>query len=117
MKALGDTKEVINQTFYYDILLRNWNKFIQETINGLTDTSDYNQVKQDMTTFVTDKTKSSVLYCKFYRKENKYLGCGDFTIDTMEGMNTLLLKENNLKDYSLGKLSGTFYRYNANKTQ
>ena len=37
MKALGDTKEVINQTFYYDILLRNWNKFIQETTNGLTD--------------------------------------------------------------------------------
>ena len=37
MQSMSDTKEVINQTFYYDILLRNWNKFIQETINGLTD--------------------------------------------------------------------------------
>lgn len=37
MQNMSDTKEVINQTFYYDILLRNWNKFIQETINGLTD--------------------------------------------------------------------------------
>lgn len=37
MKSMSDTKEVINQTFYYDILLRNWNKFIQETINGLSD--------------------------------------------------------------------------------
>ena len=36
-KDITDTKEVINQTFYYDILLRNWNKFIQETTNGLTD--------------------------------------------------------------------------------
>jgi succinate dehydrogenase/fumarate reductase flavoprotein subunit len=37
MQSMSDTKVVINQTFYYDILLRNWNKFIQETINGLTD--------------------------------------------------------------------------------
>ena len=85
------------------------------TINGLTDTSDYNQVKQDMTTFVTDKTKSSVLYCKFYRKENKYLGCGDFTIDTMDGMNILLSKDGGIKDYTIGQLSGTFYRYNGKK--
>jgi hypothetical protein len=85
------------------------------TINGLTDTSDYNQVKQDMTTFVTDKTKSSVLYCKFYRKDNKYLGCGDFTIDTMDGMNILLSKDGGIKDYTIGQLSGTFYRYNGKK--
>ena len=85
------------------------------TINGLTDTSDYNQVKQDMTTFVTDKTKSSVLYCKFYRKDNKYLGCGDFTIDTMDGMNILLSKDSGIKDYTIGQLSGTFYRYNGKK--
>ena len=68
-----------------------------------------------MTTFVTDKTKSSVLYCKFYRKENKYLGCGDFTIDTIDGMNTLLSKDGGIKDYTIGQLSGTFYRYNGKK--
>ena len=85
------------------------------TINGLTDSSDYNQVKQDMVTFVSDKTKTSVLYCKFYRKENKYLGCGDFTIDTIDGMNTLLSKDVGIKDYTIGQLSGTFYRYNGKK--
>jgi len=85
------------------------------TINGLTDSSDYNQVKQDMVTFVSDKTKTSVLYCKFYRKENKFLGCGDFTIDTIDGMNTLLSKDGGIKDYTIGQLSGTFYRYNGKK--
>lgn len=85
------------------------------TVNGLTDSSDYNQVKQDMVTYVTDKTKSSVLYCKLYRKDNKYIGCGDFTIDTMDGMNTLLSKDVGLKDYTIGQLSGTFYRYNSKK--
>jgi hypothetical protein len=85
------------------------------TVNGLTDSSDYNQVKQDIVTWVGDKTKSSVLYCKLYRKDNKYLGCGDFTIDTIDGMNTLLAKEGGLKEFTIGQLSGTFYRYNGKK--
>lgn len=85
------------------------------TVNGLTDSSDYNQVKQDIVNYVGDKTKSSVLYCKLYRKDNKYLGCGDFTIDTIDGMNILLAKEGGIKDFTVGQLSGTFYRYNGKK--
>jgi len=69
------------------------------TVNGLTDSSDYNQVKQDIVTWVGDKTKSS----------------GDFTIDTIDGMNTLLAKEGGLKEFTVGQLSGTFYRYNGKK--
>lgn len=85
------------------------------TINGLTDSSDYNQVKQSITDYITDKTTSSVLYCKLYRKDDKYLGCGDFTIDTIDGMNTLLAKEGGLKEFTIGQLTGTFYRYNGKK--
>jgi len=85
------------------------------TVNGLTDSSDYNQVKQDIVTYVGDKTKSSVLYCKLYRKDEKYLGCGDFTIDTIDGMNTLLAKDGGLKEFTVGQLTGTFYRYNGKK--
>lgn len=85
------------------------------TINGLTDSTDYNQVKQDFVNYVSDTTKSSVLYCKLYRKDNKYIGCGDFTIDTNEGMNTLLAKEGGLKEFTIGQLTGTFYRYNGKK--
>jgi hypothetical protein len=86
------------------------------TMSGLTDTSDYNMVKKDLTEHVESKSGSSVLYCKLYRKNSSYIGCGDFTIDTLEGMNKLLSKDNGNKDYTLGTLSGTFYRYNSTKT-
>jgi hypothetical protein len=33
----GDSKEVIGNIFYYDLLIRNWNKFIDETIDRLAD--------------------------------------------------------------------------------
>lgn len=85
------------------------------TMNGLTESSDYNQVKKDLVDLVTKNSDSSVLYCKLYRQETKYLGCGDFTIDTLDGMNTLLSKENGLKDFTMGDLTGTFYRYNSKK--
>jgi hypothetical protein len=86
------------------------------TISGLTNSSDYSIVKQNITNFVEKEADATVLYFKLYRKGDKYLGCGDFTLDTMQSMNTLLSKESNLKDYKLGQLSGTFYRYNSSKT-
>jgi len=85
------------------------------TMNGLTESSDYNQVKKDLMEYVSKMTKASVLYCKLYRQDSKFLGCGDFTIDTLDAMNTLLSKESGLKDYTMGSLSGTFYRYNSKK--
>jgi hypothetical protein len=85
------------------------------TVNGLTDSSDYNDVKHDIVSYVGNKTQSSVLYCKLYRKDNKYIGCGDFTIDTIDGMNTLLSKDGGLKDFTINQLTGTFYRYNGKK--
>jgi len=85
------------------------------TMNGLTETSDYNQVKKDLMEHVSKTSGASVLYCKLYRQDTKFLGCGDFTIDTLDAMNTLLSKEGGLKDYTMGSLSGTFYRYNSKK--
>ena len=81
-------------------------------MSGLEDSTDYNDVKKQLSEFVSSNTLSNVLYCKFYRKNNKYLGCGDFTLDTLSGMSKLLSKEGGLKDYSFDKYSGTFYRYN-----
>lgn len=37
LNRLSDTKEVINNTFYYDLLIRNWDKIVNETINSLID--------------------------------------------------------------------------------
>jgi hypothetical protein len=33
----GDSQNVIKDIFYYDLLMRNWSTFIDETINGLSD--------------------------------------------------------------------------------
>jgi len=93
------------------------------TMNGLTDTTDYNQIKKEFTEYITKNTSNStntnsitsVLYCKFYRKESSYIGCGDFTIDTLNGMTMLLSKETGLKDFSFGSYSGTFFRFNGKK--
>jgi hypothetical protein len=85
------------------------------TMNGLTDTTDYNTVKKDLVDYVSNHSKTNVLYCKFYRKDNKYLGCGDLTVDTLESLNTLLSKENGSNEYTLGNFTGNFYRFNNKK--
>jgi hypothetical protein len=33
----GDSQDIIKDVFYYDLLMRNWSTFIDETINGLSD--------------------------------------------------------------------------------
>jgi len=87
------------------------------TIEGLTDTTDYATVKQELTKWVESKTSTNMLYCKLYRKDSKYIGCGDFTVDTLNGMNTLLNKEDGLKEFSFGSFKGTFYRFNNTKKE
>lgn len=85
------------------------------TIDGLNDTIDYNQVKQELTDFVNQQSPSSVLYCKFYRKGNKYLGYGDLTVDTVDVMNSLISKTNGNKEFTFGSYKGSFYRFNIKK--
>lgn len=85
------------------------------TISGLNSSSDYSVVKQNITNFVEKEAGAHVLYFKLYRKGDKYLGCGDFTIDTKDAMDKLLKKEGSLKNYTIGDLTGTFYRYNKTK--
>jgi hypothetical protein len=88
------------------------------TITGLTDSSDYTATKQEISTYVEKKTGGNVLYFKLYRNGDKYRGCGDLTLDTKDALDKLLDKEGELKNYTVGSLSGTFYRYNKdNKKQ
>ena len=82
-------------------------------LSGLTDTTDYNTIKTQFSDAIEDMTHSSVLYCKFYKKDDKYIGCGDLTLDTIEGMNKLIsLKEGLTFDTHVGN----FYRFNNTKT-
>lgn len=82
------------------------------TMVGLSNNNDYNTIKQSLSKFVSDNTNSNVLYCKFYRKDNNLLGCGDLTVDTVEAMKKLLSKDG-LKDFSFDSYSGTFYKFNS----
>lgn len=93
------------------------------TMNGLseeqseTSQTQYNTVKESFVKFLEETTKSSVLYFKLYRKNGQFIGCGDFTLDTLDGMNILLDKTSGLKQYSLDGLSGKFFRYNASRNK
>ena len=83
---------------------------------GLTDTSDYNTVKTAHTTLV-QSTGANVLYYRLYRKNNTYLNCGDFTIDTKEGFDALM-NSDSLKNFTLeGNITGTHYRYRRDNQQ
>ena len=86
------------------------------TLQGLVDASDYNIVKTSHSEYVTKMAGCNVLYYRLYRKNDKYLGCGDFTIDTKEGFD-VLMNQDLLKNYVLNDtLSGIHYRYNKTKS-
>ena len=86
------------------------------TVNGLQDSADYNSVKDEFVKFLETTTKSTVLFFKLYKKGSSFIGCGDFTLDTLEGMNTILNRDTGIKTFSLSNgLSGTFHRFNSYK--
>jgi hypothetical protein len=84
-------------------------------ISGLNNSSNYNEVKQGLIEYVEKNTQSSVLYCKFYRKNDKYIGCGDLTIDTLKDAIRLLSPTEYLKDFSFNGYSGSFYKFTEKK--
>ena len=85
------------------------------TIIGLNDNTEYNILKKGLIDYISKDTNIQVLYCKFYCKDNKYLGCGDITVDTLEGMNKLLSKTDGFKEFSFDSLTGIFYKFNKKK--
>jgi hypothetical protein len=97
-----------------DVLVKYAHYRLYFTINGLEDDDDYNAVKEAHIGHITNITNCDVLYYKLYKKnKEKFLGCGDLTIDTKEGMDVLLQNEDN-KSFSIlnDKLTGQFFQYN-----
>lgn len=81
------------------------------TLENMSEDMDYNTIKTQHRELVQSQNNCSVLYYKLYRKGNKYLGCGDMTIDTKEGLDNLM-NEEGLKTFKLDcGLSGSHYRY------
>ena len=82
-------------------------------LNGMSNNDDYNTIKKGLIDFIGDN--ASVLYCKLYSKDKSYLGCGDLTVDTLEGLNNLLSSEKGLKEFKFDKYDGVFYKFNNKK--
>lgn len=83
---------------------------------GIDETTDYTHLKNEHSNYVTTNTNGQVLYYKLYKKDNKFIGCGDLTVDTKESMDKLLNKEE-CKTFSFDVFTGTHYRYNKNSQQ
>lgn len=83
-------------------------------LDGLTNETDYNTVKTAHSQLVLNGTTANVLYYRLYRKNNSYLGCGDFTVDTKQCFDNLISNEG-LKTFTLNGMSGTHYRYKRNQ--
>ena len=105
-KTLKQNNDVLVKFSHYKVFF---------TMNWLTNDTDYNDIKTKHIKFIEDNTNSKVLYYKLYRNKN-YLGCGDLTIDTKEGLDKLLDKDL-IKEFDLdNNNTGIFYKYNR-KTQ
>lgn len=88
------------------------------TVSGLTNESNYDTVKQQFINYIETTTQSCVLFFKLYKKNGEYIGCGDFTLDTLSGMSCLLNHENGKKLFSFADgLTGSFHKYNSHKTK
>lgn len=87
------------------------------TLENLDETMEYNTVKTQHKDLVQSSTNCNVLYYKLYRKDNKYIGCGDMTLDTKEGLDYLMSSEG-LKTFSLDcGVSGSHFHYRSQKNQ
>ena len=85
------------------------------TLENLDESMEYNTVKTQHRDMVQSKGNCSVLYYKLYRKDNKYLGCGDMTLDTKEGLD-LLMSSEGLKTVSLDcGVNCSHYHYRTQK--
>jgi hypothetical protein len=82
-------------------------------VDGLTDSTDYNTTKSahiDMINKLATNNHGGVLYYRLYRKDTKFLGSGDLTVDTKEVFDKLL-SEDSLKTFKADNFSGTHFRY------
>jgi hypothetical protein len=85
------------------------------TFTNYPENFDYNEFKNAICSFVTNKIPTNILYCKLYCKNNNFLSCGDLTVDTLDDMISILSKESDIKDFKFDNFSGSFYKFNSKK--
>jgi hypothetical protein len=102
---------------FADVRVKYSNYKVFFRISGLTKTTDYQAAKHDLSEEVTKKTGGNVLYLKFYRKDDDFIGTGDLTVDTIDSMNMMVSQDSPLNKFTIGALSGTFYRFKSDKSK
>jgi hypothetical protein len=94
---------------YYKIYFR---------MEGLDESSSYEDVKTQHRDFVHTNTSGNVLYYRLYRKNDQFMGSGEMTLDTKQGFDELVSSNSNHKQYSLEcGVTGTHYRYNRRSNE
>jgi len=83
------------------------------TMTGLNGSEDYGTLKGEFTSHLESTSSIKVQFCKFYRKDGKFIGGGDLSLDTVDGYNDLLSSKSVHKNYKFGNYSGTFYKFNS----
>lgn len=80
-------------------------------LNGLTESSNFENVEKVHTAWVEKNTGGKVLEYNLYRKKDTFLNCGDLVVDLKSSLD-LLLTLKNLKNYELDDvLKGTYHKY------
>ena len=97
----------------YNVKFSYYKVFVSLTNNISDDNMDNSRMELEQ--LVLDNTGSNILFSKFYRKNNSYMNCGYFVVDTIDAMKKLISKESELKQFKTETLSGTFYRFNNTK--
>ena len=90
-----------------------YNLFVK--VVGLTDSSDYQTVKNDITGFVKEKSGGNVPFFKLYRKQDKFIGCAKLTVDTKKAMDNILDETGSIKSCKINNLSLNFYPFRNEK--
>ena len=107
--------ELIRTKYNFNVRVKIAHYRVFFTLENLEESMEYNTVKTQHCEVVQSKANCSVLFYKLYRKDNKYLGCGDLTLDTKEGLDVLMSSEG-LKTFTLDcGISGSHYHYRTQK--
>lgn len=87
------------------------------SISGLEKGDDYSSVKQEHIKQIQEVTGCSIFSYKLYKKNDEYIGCGEVSVDLKEGMDKLLDKDGEHKNFKFGKYEGVYHKYNKSRKQ
>ena len=111
VNAFQELDSSLNSGQHNDVLVKYAHYRIFFKINGITNDDDYNLVKEEHIKNIESNTNGKVIYWKLYKNGDNYLGCGDYTVDTLECLEHQLDPEKG-KTFKFGKFDGVNYKFN-----